>query len=165
LSRSNAPSMTLWPEAARAREGLRAYLSDTLTAGRSFDLGQSSRSDSSLSGQSVAPRILGSSFASSSIWMRPVPISPQWARSSVASVVRDSFSSDKAQLEPLTKAAFQHKGAAFIDVIRLTSHSTTALARPRASTTCTGAFSGAKRRARSRANQIDWLAVSAVWSD
>ena len=48
--------MTLWPEAARAREGLRAYFSDAFTDARSFDLGQNSRSNGSLSGRSVAPR-------------------------------------------------------------------------------------------------------------
>jgi hypothetical protein len=57
-----------------------------------------------------------------------------------SNVVGGSFSSDKARLEPLIKAAFQHKGAAFIDVIRLASRSTTALARPRASITWTGAI-------------------------
>jgi 2-oxoglutarate ferredoxin oxidoreductase subunit beta len=50
-----------------------------------------------------------------------------------ATFVARSFSGDKEQLVPLIKAAIEHQGAAFIDVI---SPSTTTLARPRASTTC-----------------------------
>ena len=54
-----------------------------------------------------------------------------------ATFVARSFSGDKEQLVPIIKAAIEHKGAAFIDVISVrASRSTTISARPRASTSC-----------------------------
>ena len=62
----NVPRHSRRASGTKPPERERLYLSDALIAASAFDPGQSSRSDSSLSGRSAVPRTSCSSFASSS---------------------------------------------------------------------------------------------------
>ena len=68
-----------------------------------------------------------------------------------ASFVGRSFSGDKAQLVPLIKAAFEHRGARSSTSFRPASRSTITPARPRASTTCASTTSPSTRSTSSSA--------------
>ena len=63
-----------------------------------------------------------------------------------ATFVARSFSGDKGQLVPLLKAAMEHRGFAFIDVISPASPSTTTRARRRATATCAPTRRSGRRR-------------------